>query len=187
MTKDQSSLLEELRQRQLAAQVRLKEAAETFQESQQTLATAQAMFQKSQAALAAAQQQMHGWSIALATVEAEEAERKQVKNEKQLDLPAVSATPETQLATPLSEPEETTGAAGKTEMVRDLVRQHPQGMTATEIWSHVQDRFNHRAYLYNILKRLTKNGEFSERRGGKYVSRIAAPEVRQAEEVTTVH
>jgi hypothetical protein len=179
MAKDQSSLLEELRQRQHTAQIRLKEASDIFQASQQALATAQATFQKSQAALSLAQQQMQGWSIALVTVEAEEAERLQVKNEKQLDLPAVSETPETQPPTsPLQQPEGAAEAGGKTEMIRDLVRQHPQGITATEIWSHVQDRFNHRAYLYNILKRLTKNGEFSERKG-KYVSRIAAPEVRQ--------
>jgi hypothetical protein len=124
--------------------------------------------------------------VAVATVEAEEAERRQAANAGQLELH--SALPAAASTTPSPQPTnavETAEPVGKTEIIRDLLRQHPQGMTPTEIWSQVRDRFKHRAYLYNVLKRLTDREELSVRRG-KYVFRIVPQEVR-AEEGTTVH
>jgi hypothetical protein len=183
MSKDQSALLEELRTRHRVAQARLQEATQAFQESQQAQAAAQAAFQKAQQALSAAQQQMHGWTVALVTVEAEEVERRQASHASQVQPttapapaePAPSSIGTVEIAEPV----------GKTEIIRDLLRQHPQGMTPTEIWGQVRDRFKHRAYLYNVLKRLTDREELSVRRG-KYSFRIAPPEVK-LEEVTTVH
>ena len=72
---------------------------------------------------------------------------------------------------------------GKTELIRELLRQHPQGMTATEIWTELRDRLRHRAYLYNVLKRLEKNEGLSCRRD-KYAFRTVPQESRDQEGTT---
>ena len=59
----------------------------------------------------------------------------------------------------------------KTETIRELLRQHPTGMTPTDIWKEVKDQMAHRPYLYSILKRLKDKDEVCVRRG-KYVMKI---------------
>ena len=86
MAHSQLNLLEELRSRHRVAQARLQEAQQAFQQTQQAHVAATASFQKAQQELALAQQQFHGWNVAVAAVEKEEAERRQVATEKQLDL-----------------------------------------------------------------------------------------------------
>jgi hypothetical protein len=62
-------------------------------------------------------------------------------------------------------------AENKTEMIRELLRQYPGGITPTELWKQVKTRMTHRAYLYSILKRLKDKGEVMIRRG-KYIAKI---------------
>jgi hypothetical protein len=61
--------------------------------------------------------------------------------------------------------------SNKTETIRELLRQHPAGMTPTDIWKEVRDQMAHRPYLYSILKRLKDKDEVCVRRG-KYVMKI---------------
>jgi hypothetical protein len=180
MAKNLSTLLEELRTRHQAAQSRLHEATQTFQQAQQAQIAAQAAFQKAQQELGLAQQQFHGWNVALASVQAEEAEL------QQQNTPANQSTLTPPAATPVvsAAPDATPEPSGQTDLVRDLLQQHPQGITATELWKAVQDRFKYRAYFYNVLKRLEKNEGLSCRRG-KYAFRPSSQESR--EEVSTVH
>ena len=65
------------------------------------------------------------------------------------------------------------GEVNKTELVRDALRQHPNGMLAIEIWKTVSGQIKHRPYFYSILKRLRDKGEVLQRRG-KYVLKITA-------------
>lgn len=59
------------------------------------------------------------------------------------------------------------GELNKTEMVRELLRQHASGMTPRELWKdgQIKAQFPHRAYLYSILKRLKDKGDITEKRG----------------------
>jgi hypothetical protein len=59
----------------------------------------------------------------------------------------------------------------KTETIRELLRQHPAGMTPTDIWKEVKGQMVHRPYLYSILKRLKDKDEVCVRRG-KYIAKI---------------
>jgi hypothetical protein len=59
----------------------------------------------------------------------------------------------------------------KTETIRELLRQHPAGMTPTDIWKEVKGQMAHRPYLYSILKRLKDKDEVCVRRG-KYIVKL---------------
>jgi len=58
----------------------------------------------------------------------------------------------------------------KTEMIRELLRQNPAGLTPPQIWQQVTKQFKHRPYLYSVLKRLKDQDEVVIRRH-KYVLR----------------
>jgi hypothetical protein len=69
----------------------------------------------------------------------------------------------------------------QTQAVRDLLRQHPAGMTPVEIWEQVGAKISSRAYLYSVLKRLREKGDAKERRG-KYFF-ISKPEESPAQTI----
>ena len=60
-----------------------------------------------------------------------------------------------------SQPTEETN---KTEMVREVLRSHPSGMTGGELWAAIQDKFQYRQYVYSILKRLKDKGDVIQKR-----------------------
>ncbi|MHB8540070.1 MAG: hypothetical protein ACYDCD_03895 [Candidatus Acidiferrales bacterium] len=66
-----------------------------------------------------------------------------------------------------SSPAATSPEVNKTEIVRELLRQHASGMTPSEIWKQeqIKTQFPHRAYLYSVLKRLKDRGDITEKRG----------------------
>jgi hypothetical protein len=67
----------------------------------------------------------------------------------------------------------------KTELVRELLAQHPEGMTPAEIWHALRNHVA-RAYVYSILKRLKDADEIIYlRRRKKYSLRV----VSKSEEV----
>ena len=177
MPKDQTLLLEELRKRHHDAQVRFQEAQQAFQAAQAAHVAAQANFQKAQQALALAQQQFHGWATAFSAIVAEETERRQAAEEAQLHLPN-TPTPSA-LAAPAAQPEPIQAGEqkSKTDVIRELLRQNPQGLTPMEIWAQVREQFKYRAYLYSVLKRLTDREELCVRRG-KYAFRVVPQEVK---------
>lgn len=183
MAKDQTNLLEELRNRHHDAQVKFQEAQQAFQVAQAAQAKAQADFQKAQQALAMTTQLYHGWNTAYNTVMAEEAARKQAAEQEQLQLPN-TAQP-ISIAAPAAQPEPIQAGEqkSKTDVIRDLLRQNPGGLTPTEIWSQVHEQFKYRAYLYSVLKRLTDREELCVRRG-KYAFRALPQQVK--EETATI-
>jgi len=61
----------------------------------------------------------------------------------------------------------------KTEIVRQLLQEHPNGMTPGELWKAVNGRIKHRAYLYSVLKRLFDRDDAFKRRG-KYFPKVLA-------------
>jgi len=66
----------------------------------------------------------------------------------------------------------------KTEIVRDVLRRNPTGITPAQIWMVVRDRVD-RPYVYSVLKRLKDNRQVTERRGKYYLV------VQKAEEGNT--
>ena len=183
MAKDLTALLEELRNRHHDAQLRFQETQQASQVAQAASTKAQADLQKAQQAYAVANQQFVGWSTAYNAVMAEETARKQAAGQAQLQLPnTVEPTP---IAAPSAhlEPAQAGEQKSKTDVIRDLLRQNPGGLTPTEIWSHVHEQFKYRAYLYSVLKRLTDREELSVRRG-KYAFRMVPQQVK--EETATI-
>jgi hypothetical protein len=80
--------------------------------------------------------------------------------------------PEEDHAEPAGPPE----AANKTELVREMLRLHPTGITVSGLWTEIGDQINSRAYLYSILKRLRDKDEVFTRRK-KYLLRPRPPEM----------
>jgi hypothetical protein len=60
----------------------------------------------------------------------------------------------------------------KTEIVRNILREHPAGMSASELWRSVNTQIAHRPYLYSILKRLNDKGDIYKKRG-KYFPKLS--------------
>jgi hypothetical protein len=183
VVKDQTALLEELRRRHHDAQVRFQDAQQAFQAAQAAHIAAQANFQKAQQGLAAAQQQFHGWATAFSTIVAEETARRQAAEQAQMPLPHTETPAPVAAPAALPEPIQAAEQKSKTDVIRDLLRQNPHGMTPTEIWSQVHEQFKYRAYLYSVLKRLTDRDELCVRRG-KYAFRIIPQQAK--EETATI-
>lgn len=69
--------------------------------------------------------------------------------------------------------------SNKTQAVRDLLRQHPAGMTPAEIWEQLETQLSTRAYLYSVLKRLRDKKDAKEKRGKYFL--IPKPEENQGQ------
>jgi hypothetical protein len=76
-------------------------------------------------------------------------------------------------------------APNKTDVVRNLLKQHPAGMSAVDIWKEVGEQFTHRPYLYSILKRLRDRQEIVKRRTRYFLTVI--PKAEEAKEQAVVH
>jgi hypothetical protein len=130
--------------------VRVEEAHKRFAAAQQEL-------QAAQIKLNAASQEYGAWHHAYAVELAKENQKNPpIEAQKQIPDPAVAAI--------------SNGSEGnKTEMVRELLRQHPTGMTPGDIWTKMDKQMKNRAYLYSVLKRLKDRGDARERRGKYYL------------------
>jgi len=73
---------------------------------------------------------------------------------------AESVTVAIEPSSPSSAPE-----VNKTELVCELLRQNPAGMTPSDIWAKMDKEIKNRAYLYSVLKRLKDRGVAREKRG----------------------
>ncbi len=123
-------------------------------ELQARVAEAQKRLTEANAALAAAQQaqvqanhNFNVWNMAAVVEMRDEQQRQAAAEAKQMPLPTgdSASAPDSEAfvdAVPLMEE-----ALNKTDTVRDLLRRHPAGMTATEIWREVSGQFKHRPYL----------------------------------------
>jgi hypothetical protein len=163
-----TKIIEELEARVAASKQRLDETTKTFQSAQQ--------------AHLAAQQEHNVWSLALQTEMRDEQRRTAFATETQLPLPTVKAQIEVPIA---PEQVDNSEAPNKTNIVRNLLKQHPTGMSAVDIWKEVGAQFNHRPYLYSVLKRLRDRNEIAKRRN-KYCL-TALPKAEEVREQSVVH
>lgn len=153
-----SMILEELQVRVADSKVRLDAASKTFQ-------VAQLAFQQ-------AQQDHSVWNAALLAEQRDEQRRAAAAIENQLPLPTSGENKNQVEREPLpwerddipDLADERADHFNKTDAVRDLLRLHPAGMTAVDIWNEVRDEFKHRPYLYSVLKRLRDREEIVKRR-----------------------
>jgi hypothetical protein len=58
--------------------------------------------------------------------------------------------------------------ANKTELIHNVIRQSPAGVSPAEIWRAVKNQITHRPYVYSVLKRLKDKNKVGVRRNGKY-------------------
>jgi hypothetical protein len=167
-----SKILEELQVRVADSKSRLDVATKSFQ-------VAQAAFQQ-------AQQDHNVWNAALMAEQRDEQRRAAAAIEKQLPLPTsqVEPKPFTWEHDVPDLADERADHFNKTDAVRDLLRRHPAGMTAVDIWNEVSDDFKHRPYLYSVLKRLRDREEIVKRRN-KYCLKLT-PKTEGAHEQTVV-
>jgi hypothetical protein len=149
---------------------RMAEAQKRFNESQQKLQVAQLEHQT-------AAQEFSSWQKA---VEVEARREAAIPAGAEGPLPIATRT------TVVLEP--STTEPNKTQMIRELLRDHPAGMTPGEVWRAVKNSFPHRAYVYSVLKRLTEREQIIGPRRGKYFFRVPSkPEEGKLQEPTIVH
>jgi len=99
----------------------------------------------------------------------------------QPQAPTTSATKQ-----PSAAPESAASDVNKTELVRELLAQHPEGMTPGEVWTVLKNQIP-RAYVYSILKRLKDADEvIYQRRRKKYSLRVA-PKPEEGSKNQVVH
>jgi hypothetical protein len=53
----------------------------------------------------------------------------------------------------------------QTDVVRQVIQQHPSGVTPIDVWRAVNSQIKHRPYVYSVLKRLSDKGDVFKRRG----------------------
>jgi hypothetical protein len=170
-------ILEELQSRVADSKVRLDAATKTFQ-------SAQTAFQQ-------AQQDHSIWTSAWQAEVREVQRQAAIAIEKQLPLPTAQSTPNSEpeiedfVDDVIDAIEDSSGSTNKTDTVRDLLRRHPAGMSAVDIWAEVRSDFKHRPYLYSVLKRLRDREEIIKRRG-KYCLKLI-PKAEEAQEHSAVH
>jgi hypothetical protein len=170
-----AKILEEIQARLAEAQKRLTETTQQFQIAQQAQNSAQHNF--------------NVWTMALQLEQRDEQLRQARATEKQLQLPTtVPKSPEAAPSAAAPIPEQSpdnSDALNKTNVVRSLLRQHPTGMSAVDIWKEVGGQFNHRPYLYSVLKRLRDRNEIVKRRNKYCLTTITKAE--EVKEQTVVH
>lgn len=167
--------------------VRLTEAQKQLTEATQALTAAQ---QKHQIA----QHNFNIWNAAIQIETREEQARQTAAQENQEKLPLAnnhptpSATAQTSTAinnghTVSTDTSDEQEGPNKTDIVRNLLRQHPTGMTAIDLWKSVSSEFKHRPYLYSVLKRLRDKNEISKRRNKYYLTAIVKTEEEKEHQV----
>jgi hypothetical protein len=70
----------------------------------------------------------------------------------------------------------------KTDLIREQLRQHPNGLRPAEVWNAIKDQIPQRSYVYAVLGRL-KSREQATWKRGKYYFRVSAkPEEEKTEQ-----
>ena len=170
-----SKIIEELQVRSTEAKKKLDEAT--------------AALQAAQTAHGLALQNFNVWNLALQIETRDEQQRQAAAIEKQLPLPETKS--ESMLVIDRSNDDDVfvvddlpDMGVTKTDIVRNLLRQHPGGMTAPDIWKQVRSQFQHRPYLYSILKRLRDREEVAKRRG-KYFLKLE-PKIEEVKDQQSI-
>jgi hypothetical protein len=80
------------------------------------------------------------------------------------------------------------GADGnKTEIIREVLRSHPGGLTPAELWKYVKPQIPQRSYVYSVLQRLKDRGQIQRMRKGKYSLKIVTKAEEERAGQTFVH
>jgi hypothetical protein len=160
-------------------QTRLAEAQKQLVDATQVLTMAQ---QKHQAA----QHNFNVWTAAMQIEQREEQLRQADANEKQPELPLSPTKPAASIIPSISDHQaDASETLNKTEIVRTLLKQHPNGMSAVDIWKEVRAQFMHRPYLYSVLKRLRDREEIIKRRNRYFLTVV--PKIEGAKDQPVVH
>ena len=154
--------METLRTGMQEAQKRMQEAQHAFAEAQEALAEAQSDFQN-------ASQEFNSWKHVF---EAETNRLQGAHATPRTPTPAVAMEDNE----PVAESNEANSEINKTELVREILRQHP-GIMPGDIWKELEPqiadhRYTH-AYLYSVLKRLKDNDELMKRNGRYWLNGIS--------------
>jgi hypothetical protein len=138
------------------------EAQKRTQEAQQKLAAAQTEFQT-------AAQEMAGWQKAVEAETRREQQNSTITAGTSMEAPVI--------ATVIGQVEQhLQGETNKTELIRELLRQHASGITPPELWKALSSKIVHRPYLYSVLKRLKDKDEVCVKRGKYYLKAIPKAE-----------
>ena len=176
--------LETLQSRLAEAHKRFAQAQQAFQKAQAEMNQFQQTFAKTQAEFQSASQEFNSWQIAVRV----ESQKQQVAIPQQ-PLPQPLSAPVVQRIIPRitqqvhpiilpvgvvpSQPAANAAPEiNKTEAIRQVLNQHPAGITPGELWKEVASQISQRPYMYSILKRLKDNEEVTVRRG-KYFLKAA--------------
>lgn len=131
-------------------------------EAQKRLQIAQQEMQAAQARLQAVAQEFNSLQFLLVT-ETSKAQQKKTQAGPASSNAAVAQSAATQQAPDVN----------KTDLIRDVLKQHAGGITPSEIWKEVKGQVKHRAYLYSVLKRLRDRDEVLVKKN-KYLLRLLA-------------
>lgn len=162
---------------------------ERFAESQRRFGSAHQTLQKAQQEFAQAQLEQNNWHGVLNSEVARLARLQNAAQANQGLLPIPPAASNgTEHTQPSSSTPETGSDINKTELVRELLNQHTEGMTPGEVWAVLKNQIP-RPYVYSILKRLKDADQvIYNRRRKRYSLRITTkPEGELKDQDSIVH
>jgi hypothetical protein len=122
---------------------------------------AQQRLQFAQAEFNAATRDYASWQNALRIETAKE--QQEANKPQEVPPPPPAAAPHVE--TPQA------GESNKTDAVRQIMHNHPAGISPSDIWKELKGQINYRPYMYSILKRLSDRNEIVKRRG-KYFLKV---------------
>jgi hypothetical protein len=154
-----NTFLELLKAKIVEAEARFIKAGEALKEGTPEYQTATQKFQRLQGEHQAASQEFNSLKILI-----DSETRKEAALQSPLTAGVIKPPP-----TPVPEPIEPD--LNKTAIIRDVLRQHPTGMTPGEVWRIVKNQIPRRNYVYAVLGRLKDREQVTVRRG-KYYFRI---------------
>ena len=145
-------------------------------ESKERLDKADKEFKLAQVAFQTAQQDHNVWNLALQAETRDEQRKAAVATEQQMPLSGIVRS---EPAAAIDQSPDNAEISNKTDAVRSLLKQHPAGMSAVDIWNEVRSQFPHRPYLYSVLKRLRDRQEIVKRRNRYCLTALTKPEGRE--------
>lgn len=147
-------------------------------DAQRRLAIATANLQRAQMEHQQVSQEFASWSNAINTETRREQETAQARGPFPLPKPE---TPKIAVASAapvmLIEDSEPIPSVNKTQLIQEVLQQHPNGLRPVTVWQHLQDQVP-RAYVYSVLSRMKQKKQVREIRGKYFLvqSTPKAPE-----------
>lgn len=150
---------------------------ERLAESQAQLHRAQALLAHAQTAHAAATQEYNSWANAVNV----ETRREQAAQQPQEGGPSKVLTGATTPNIGNQASQEAVTSNGhaaeinKTQLIREVLQQHPAGIKPVGVWIQVKDRIA-RPYVYSVLSRMKEKKQVNEKRGKYFLVPIPKAE-----------